>query len=345
MNFQDKRFILPLVTITLLLSGCGGSTSDLASASSFQNIPPPVSTPAPLPPPPAPPPPPPPFVAEKASIFSQPLLTTTLAVAGKGWALDQTDNANHADGSGISNIRDADGFEANYDPVAQSYTITLPNSGTGILFQTTQIRNWSEEFGTTFGGTIARDAASAQGNTELEILKPEVAGAKYRYVSFANWLAGARIDNSSSTLSYGVYGIAQPTPAGNVPVSGTARYDGHISGYMAGNAADFLSGTARFDFDFSSAQVTGNMAVSLSCFMGCSYSSTNYTFEDTVFGVGSTSFSGRLISEGIPSAGYFSGLFAGPEASELMASFKMPFFNQDQNRWVQAGGVVLAKKN
>ena len=171
-------------------------------------------------------------------------------------------------------------------------------------------------------------------------------GSNYRYVSFAMLYATGSTSSNLDTLAYGFYAIVQPTKPGDVPTTGTARYTGVVSGIFAGDAfATWMNGTARFDFDFSSGSLSGDFSAFMSCGMGCSYDPTSYTFANTQFSRGSTTFGGDLVTQGAPSKGTFSGMFAGPTASELAAQFEAPFYNPEHQGWVTARGTIGAKRD
>jgi hypothetical protein len=119
-----------------------------------------------------------------------------------------------------------------------------------------------------------------------------------------------------------------------------------LFGHFAGDAgATWLEGKAQFDFDFTSAKLTGYLTAGVRCMMGCAYDDVIYQFTNTNFAPGSTTFGGQLTTPGAPTAGIFTGLFAGPGAIELLSQFRMPFFNPEYQRWMDAGGAIAAKRD
>jgi hypothetical protein len=38
-------------------------------------------------------------------------------------------------------------------------------------------------------------------------------------------------------------------------------------------------------------------------------------------------------------------VFAGPGAVEMLSQFQLPFFNPEFQRWMEAGGVIIGKRD
>jgi len=73
-----------------------------------------------------------------------------------------------------------------------------------------------------------------------------------------------------------------------------------------------------------------------------SYRLGTYTFKDTVYSRGSTTFSGRFDTPdfaGVASLSRFEGLFTGPGAAELMARWEAP------SPFGNMVGVLIGKKD
>lgn len=110
---------------------------------------------------------------------------------------------------------------------------------------------------------------------------------------------------------------AIPTAADDVPVTGTATYD--ILGHGA-----YTDIAGEMSFDFAAGSLAGLFEVIYNDGWYEPYSLGDFTMVDTVFGVGSTHFSGGLSHEGYEgSAGSFTGLFAGPGAAELIGRYEL----------------------
>lgn len=274
-----------------------------------------------------------------ATIFPTPLYNPALAVAGKGWQFDYVPNV-----AGAHDVRDADGFSASYDQASGSYRISAPVTGSGTLHRVGGLD--PDMLGTSFAATVADSAAAATGAAaSMRVLSADQPASRYSYTSFAYLYADAPAGQTMRTVAYGAFGIAQPTRPGDVPTTGSARYNGDVIGHFAGDAgATWLSGTARFDFDFARAALNGDMTLNVQCLMGCSYSSVSYLLADTRFTRGDTRFSGNFAMPGQSPSGSFSGLFSGPGAAELLSAFQLSFFNPVYGQTMDAGGVILGKR-
>ena len=69
-----------------------------------------------------------------------------------------------------------------------------------------------------------------------------------------------------------------------------------------------------------------------------------YDFVNTVFGAGSTTFSGSLSRSGITSFGAFDGGFTGPAAQELMARWTAPYINPSNQQPGEMFGVWVGRR-
>lgn len=337
------RSMIASAALALCLAACGGGGGGVSSTPPPVAAPPTSGVPSPTPTPPSPLTPPPsstpPAVPQVATIFFEPLYNPALAVAGKGWQFDYVPNV-----EGARDIRDADSFSAHYDLASGSYRVSAPIAGSGTLYRIGGLD--PDAMGTSFAATLADSATAATGaDASMRVLSSDQPGSRYSYTSFVYLYDDAPAGQDMRTVTYGAFGIAQPTRPGDVPTTGSARYNGDVIGHFAGDAgATWLSGTARFDFDFANASLTGDMALGIQCFMGCAYSSVNYRLADTRFTQGDTRFSGQLAIPGQPASGSFSGFFAGPGAVELLSAFRLSFFNPAYGQTMDAGGVILGKR-
>lgn len=336
-----------LASATLVLAACGGG-----SGGQITSVPPPVPSPSPTPTPtPSPTPTPPAFQPVAATILPEPLSNPNLVVVGKGWQHDYVPNT-----AGSSNLRDADSFSITYDQASKTYQVTVPVAGSGTLMRTGNYGTFPFDSASGHGGTTASPPLpgfpaepSNRNPTDyccesLSVSAADQPQSPYRHVSFVDFYAPGPA--GSNTIAYGTFAFGQPTKPGEVPLTGTARYSGDVFGHFAGDAgATWLDGKARFDFDFASALLSGDLRLGVRCMMGCTYDEITYQFANTDFARGRTTFAGQLATPGAPSLGTFSGLFAGPGAAELMAQFRLPFFNPEYQRWMDAGGAVAAKRD
>ena len=68
-----------------------------------------------------------------------------------------------------------------------------------------------------------------------------------------------------------------------------------------------------------------------------------YDFLNTVYGSGSTTFSGQLSKLGIAQFGAFDGQFTGPNAQELMARWSAPYIDPVTSQVSTMFGVWVGK--
>lgn len=69
-----------------------------------------------------------------------------------------------------------------------------------------------------------------------------------------------------------------------------------------------------------------------------------YTFRDTVYSAGATTFSGAFDVPGTSGPSSFSGRFTGPAGAELMANWQAPFVHPGTADLGRMSGVWIAKK-
>lgn len=168
----------------------------------------------------------------------------------------------------------------------------------------------------------------------------------YRYSAMASW---SRPDlDFGYTVDSGVFAFGQATPAGSVPVTGSASYDGVIAGLSDAKTFDAASnswlllpagGTVQLDFDFAGGTLGGRLDLSVAGGMN-PIPVGSYEFDQTVFSAGSTKYSGRFATD-LPGSNFFSGLFTGPHAEETIGNWAVPFQYNGENH--QALGAWMAK--
>lgn len=146
----------------------------------------------------------------------------------------------------------------------------------------------------------------------------------YAFSKMADW----------STVNWGIVAFGIATPSGAVPVTGSANYGGVIQGisdtYDLGGpfpAENRVGGTIDLSFNFAAGSLTGAINPILYVMQGPTVTPQDlgtFAFKDTVFGVGSTSFSGAFDTTGI-GLNSFAGIFTGPSAQEAIGDWKLPF--------------------
>jgi hypothetical protein len=309
MNFQDKRFILPLITITLLLSGCGGSTSDIASASSSQNIQPPVSTPTPIPPP--------------TSVLREGPVEMLAAPKTQEFA-----TYNMGDPLRIRYDSNSGRYEVMATGEDWIGLIDEPKSDPGLLL-------------------FANKAELNDGYFSARVrYTHQVPELRYQYSSLASW--NIRDEGQSNSLS-GITAFGSATPEGLVPLAGSAQYNGLIegeanvpalSGWGDSDRAP-IAGSVSLNFDFGRGTLAGQIRPTLAC--DCEpIAFPTLDFAQTLFGQGSTAFAGKFKTD-VVGLNSFSGIFTGPNAEELIGKWTFPFVFSGMPK--EATGVWVAKRN
>jgi hypothetical protein len=168
--------------------------------------------------------------------------------------------------------------------------------------------------------------------------------AGYSYSEMAGW--GNR--NFSLDHGFGFVAFGVPTPAGSVPVSGTASYSGTVLGTADVLTHDFLlgvydsasvGGTVSLTFNFGAGSLGGSMDMSVN-----GTKAGTFAFKDTVFSVGSTTYSGSFDTT-IAGQNFFLGRFTGPHAEETIGAWALPFTYSVDGQAHQAIGAWIAKNH
>lgn len=332
------RNFASLAVMAALLVGCGGGSGSTGGGDSSGVIVP--APPPPPPPPPAPPPSPPPvsMTPIPGQIFTNPTLTPSLFTVARGWVFDFTGNSTPPTNSQLS--EDAN---ATYLAGSSSYQLTIPLLGTNTLYQSYTATDRPEYGGTAYVGTVAASPAAAMNGSDLLVLKPGT-GTPYTYVSQIVWYTVQELGANLFRNSYGVLGLAQPTPAGSVPITGTRRYTGTVLAFPERDVGSTVIGTIVIDADFAAGTLSGSVTMKHVCFMGCEYPTIPYSLGNFVYARGATGFTGAMTAAGAPNAGSLSGRFAGPHAQELIIAFRTPYRDPDRNAFVALSGVALGRQ-
>ena len=220
------------------------------------------------------------------------------------------------------------GFSVRYDAGTEQYLIELPsidefplqNSGENASF-------WSD--GTSTG---------PDSDTGVNIFKPRSTNPEIQlaYTSF-----GTSSGYYATEFSFFAFGI--PTPASGVPVTGSASYNALIVGQTL-DSGGVIDGDATLQFNFGAGTLSGHLDPVLHYNGGLTTDLGSYDFVNTVFGVGSASFSGELSHSGTSTLGAFDGQFTGPEAQELMGRWTAPYLNPTNQQWKEMFGIMVGKK-
>jgi hypothetical protein len=211
----------------------------------------------------------------------------------------------------------ADQLQVWYDQPSNSYAVQIPHS------QTAGAINPVKGSTTNFEGAIG--------------LTTRQTG--YQYSNVLSWGDGATY--------FGTDAVGVATPAGGVPVTGTASYSGNFWGLTSETYAKLpvsIFGGVELSFDFGMGSLSGRVLPSL--FYQATYD--DYTlapvnFRDIVYSRGSTGFSGKFETN-LSGVNSFSGLFTGPKAQELIGNFALPYKSPMDGQTYQSDGAFDAKK-
>lgn len=175
---------------------------------------------------------------------------------------------------------------------------------------------------------------------------PEI---QYQYSNLFTWSVGnvGGVSGSGVTGST-AFGIA--TPAGGVPVTGTATYRGLITGVSTIDDPiesemhkAQIDGSVLLNFDFGAGTLGGEMRPYVNAWAGRT-DLAPVSFIDTVYSTGSRTYSGRFNS-GVAGPNSFSGLFTGPGAQELIGRWSFSFVYPRDGSIQSASGAWIAKKD
>ena len=225
-------------------------------------------------------------------------------------------------GPGTLTLGDASQPRIRYDASSKQYQIQLPNIG-----------SWDSLQASPGAGPQAYQVGAAY------VTFDQSAATGYSYSALAHWIQG---------VSYGSLAIGIPTPAGSVPSTGTATYDGQVSGHSTEDVNDAwgpypvtIGGRVSFAFDFGAGTLSGSISPTYEIYDVRNLPTLSFT--DTVYSTGSTSFSGRFAT-GLDGQNTFSGQFTGPNAQELIGRFAFPYVSPNDGNVYQAGGAFVGKR-
>lgn len=311
MTIHLRRFLL--VSVALALSACGGG-------SQVGFIPPPPATPPAVSPPPT----------TTAANYIVAATTGTSDFETKGGFVSYDPRSGQSSGASLAEGELAMGIH--YDWSSKQYFLRLPSSSfwEGLFLNPNQVPN-TRDFRT----------AGAPSATYLQL--QEYAGTGYTHSALALWST----PGSEAGLSGGVaFGI--PTPAGAVPLTGAATYNGSISGRTTQTSFDGLAGnywpaivegSINLSFDFGAGTLAGRINPTI--YDVDRRAIAPLVFSNTVFARGSTVFSGSF-DTGLAGANSFSGRFTGPQAQELIGSFAFPY--AADGKTFQATGAFVGRQ-
>lgn len=289
--------------LSLALTGCGGGGG---GGTSF----------IPQPPVQPPPPSPPPQQGQSVTIFPNPTV-------GEFASVGATVHGSADPNVPLGPISTADADQPHIRFMSDgNYYVQLPGHDPNELL--------------SFGGGSIRDT-----DDNFEGL---ISGSKDRGYSYSE-LAFHR---SSDPQQFGAFAFGTLTPDGAVPVTGSATYNGTITGtsdVVGSNAGqsfrEIATGPVMLNFDFAAGTLRGAMSLGLIDEVSDdALQIGTFNFKDTVFGVGSTSYSGKFDTAAVGD-NFFLGRFTGPHGEETIGAWALPFI-LDVGRAGPSNSVITA---
>jgi hypothetical protein len=304
MTISKDRSIL-LAAVALCLAACGGGGG---GGSGINSTPTPTPTPTPAP------------TSSAVTIFPGINVSTEFATIGV--------EANNRSPSTLTNT----GFSVRYDASTGLYVMDFPSTQAGEFHQ----YDGSSPNATWWSGELSTSAAGWM--SSVSVLKPTNPQLQLTYTTLAGY------DTSGmSPEPFGWVAFGTATPAGAVPVTGSATYQAFVRGSSI-DANYHVEGAATLEFNFGAGTLAGHLDPLLIDMGGGALGLGRYDFAATVFGVGSTAFSGQLRNPTVVGNGNFDGIFTGPGAQELMARWQAPYVDPDTRQSSTMFGVWVGKR-
>lgn len=246
-----------------------------------------------------------------------------------------------ADGTETTAASAAQSVEISYDEAEGTYQISLPGFQPGTLV--TQDYNGSAgQTATSTWNSIEPKSGNTAQSVRVTLQVPGSNFSPYTYTSFGSWFDETTDSQGFTIRREGVFAYGIPTGPSDMPLSGSANYGADL----LGNTSDgnYVGGSASLQFDFGNSILTGSMHPLLSDGWDLSIDLGTYSFRDTTFAKGSTTFAGSFDVPGLPDASsWFEGAFNGPQAAEIMARWQAPYLREG-NQGAMFGIMVGRKQ-
>jgi len=263
-------------------------------------------------------PPPPPSLPTYPAIF--PGVTQTTDFAALGYEVP--------DGFANTPILVGDGFAVRYDATQGAYIVDVP------LAPALKFESHLED-ADSWSGYLAGTSVN------MDVAKPTASNRDPDF-EFTTWAAYYQYD-FFIPFTYGVMAFGSATPGGAVPTTGSAVFDAIVAGFAL-DTGIAVGGTALLEFNFGAGTLAGTFNPILNPNSATPIGLGTYTFTNTVFGVGSTTFSGGLLHANPQLTGAFNGLFTGPNAQELMARWTAGYVNPSTQQSGEMFGIWVGRK-
>ena len=314
-SLRNRSIILAALACGLTACGGGGG------AGSLNSTPPPTPTPTPTP-------------TAAVKIFPSPMPSeyASVGVSSSTPLMDEDDR--------LTSISSADANQVHIRYNAGGYyEIEMPGRAWDRLVHYKGLANPTSE------NHYFQPMSAPQNAGFLIVSKSRDKG--YFYSEMGAWGT-----NLVAAAPFGFVAFGTPTPAGAIPVTGSASYAGDISGtadimfpdnLYGGSYPAGVEGSIALSFNFATGTLGGSMNVIINEGMG--YTNLgSYAFADTVYSAGSPTYSGKFVSS-VPGSNYFLGRFTGPNAQETIGAWALPFLYPVDGKPHQAIGAFIAKRN
>jgi len=300
---METKFVIPSFALLVVLNGCaGGGGGNVVTPFVPAPTPTPVSTTLP-----------------GISVSVTGVVNTANNTVTGGLSAANTDPSTTVTTAGTIGRQGATG------DVSSATATTIYASG-GNVTVNSNIVNSANFFGgyTNFNNSVANPGISASTAT-LGVggtVPAGITSQSYSYVAFGNWLqCTANCTGTTPTLNAGYFVYGSETPAGSIPTTGSATYNGTTQGtYTNATGAQFATESAlTVNADF--------LNRSLSFTTASSYTAPNSTTPPTAnnslnmsgtlsYLANSNTFTGTVTDNG-GRTGSATGRFYGPTANEV----------------------------
>lgn len=241
-------------------------------------------------------------------------------------------------------------FEFSYLAESQTYEARIPGFERGRLETISLTGNLGNPMG-TFNAVFNPSGIGRQAirlglplptrNTQLDLRHTSQA-----FLSASQPVPG---EPGRETKHVGSFVFGVPTTAAQMPGGGQGQYMLVNEALTAVPGADTVfEVVARFELrpDFGTGTLTGTMVADLY------YDGTNWdklfqvtvAISDVVSSPDRTSFSGRMAAAGSSESGFLEGRFTGPDASEIMVRWLVPFVNPITGQRATMFGSSVGKR-
>ena len=285
---------LSILSVSVLLVGCGGGGSSVKSTVSVAPVPTTITTSSP-------------------ALFDA--ISNEVDYVAVGSAAINTVDAGVSQTSSANLTYDANGN-------LTKLVITTPHSTPGSSI------SWDSSSGDTssaVSGLSDHIVLNDSGGT-YDVLAVNPKTSAFDYQTFGVWRTGKDIASSTGTI--GVLSAGLKTPAASVPTTGSATFTGKLLGvYVNANGiGNFVTGSVSINSDFvgRSLAFSTSATQAINPTTGAATAVSSLDMAGTLaYGVGTNAFAGAVSAPGAGLTGTTSGAFYGPGAEEVGGVFNV----------------------